>query len=78
MPWLIQLINLVAGVIFAILLFPETVSKVYAVATGLLCSTVAVAFYVLLYEWAENKVRSWLGIPPITPQPPQIQPPPPK
>lgn len=65
-PWLMQLLALFFGVGIAIYLFPATVAKVYAVATGMMGAAFSIQFYDLVLSWVDSKVRSILGTPPTT------------
>ena len=75
-PWLMQLICLVVGVAAALLIFPNTVARVYAIATGMMGAAFTAQFYDLFFSVLEKKVRGWLGIPtPTVPSEPLQLPP---
>ncbi len=61
-PWLTQLIVLLVGIPAAVMLFPGTVAKVYAVGTGMMGAALCVQFYDIAFTVLEKKVRAWIGV----------------
>lgn len=63
-PWLMQLLVAVSGIAIALCLFPPTVAKVYAIATGSMSAAIACQFYDIIFAYIENKIRAFFGTPP--------------